>query len=70
MVPAAPRRDPLAVIQYLQAGLGELRRALMAPGPLCPADRVLAARHVQVIAVSLHNLENTVQRQEREECHG
>ena len=70
MVPAAPRRDPLAVIEYLQAGLGELHRALMEPGPLCPADHVLAARHVQVIAVSLFHLQHTVERQEGEECHG
>ena len=70
MVPAAPRRDPLAVIEYLQAGLGELRRALTDPGPLSPSVRALAARHVQVIAVSLRNLQHTVQRQEREDCHG
>lgn len=70
MVSAAPRRDPLAVINSLQAKLAELRLALIEPGPLCPADRVLAAKHVQFIAVSLFYLQRTVERQEGDECHG
>ena len=70
MVPAAPRRDPLAVIKYLQAGLGELRLAFMEPGPLSPSVRALAARHAQVIAVSLFHLQRTVERQDGDACHG
>ena len=69
MVPAAPRRDPLAVIAPLQAELAVLRWALVAPGPLSPADGVLAVEQVRTIAVSLRNLQRTVRRQEQEACH-
>ena len=70
MVPAAPRRDPLAVIEFLQAELAKLRWALVAPGRLSPADGVLAVEHVQSIAVSLFHLQRTVERQDGDACHG
>ena len=65
---AAPR-DPVAIVESMQAELARLSKALIAPGPLCPAARVLAVTHVQVIAGALCHLHQTVQRPEQEARH-
>ena len=66
-----PLRDPVSLVESMQAELAELRLALIEPGLLSRGGQALAVQHVQAVAAALGNLKRTLRRSPTEEViHG
>ena len=55
-----PLRDPVSLVESVQAELAELRLALIEPGPLSMGGHAIAVQHVQTVAAALGNLKRTL----------
>ena len=59
-----------ALVEDMQATLGQIRLRLTDAGPLTPGERALAADHVKVVASALGNLKRVVRRADADATDG